>query len=85
VRTGDVVRSGDDEIALAPGDDLAEALMQLSETPLQRALVLEGDRLAGLLSITDVSRLLELQSAQLSGFPRSGSGISTVSAQGVRP
>jgi Zn-dependent protease len=85
VRTGDVVRSGDDEIALAPGDDLAEALMQLSETPLQRALVLEGNRLAGLLSITDVSRLLELQSAQLSGFPRSGSGISTVSAQGVRP
>jgi Zn-dependent protease/CBS domain-containing protein len=85
VRTADVVRAGDPQVALAPGDDLAEALMQLSETPLQRALVLREDRLAGLLSITDVSRLLELHSAQLSDFPRSGSGVSTVTAQGARP
>ncbi|HEX6582404.1 MAG TPA: site-2 protease family protein [Thermoleophilaceae bacterium] len=68
---------------LSPDDDLAEALMQLADTKLQRALVVDGDRLAGLLSITDVSRLLEIQRLLLSGFPRSGSAVSTVPARGA--
>lgn len=68
---------------LSHDDDLAEALMQLADTKLQRALVLDGDRLAGLLSITDVSRLLEVQRLLLSGFPRSGSAVSTVPARGA--
>lgn len=88
---GDWHRARADEVAvpigeaktLSPGDDLDEALMQLADTKIERALVLEGDRLVGLLSITDVSRLLEVRRLLLSGFPRSGSAVSTVPAQGA--
>jgi Zn-dependent protease/CBS domain-containing protein len=41
-------------------DDLVDALAQLSERGVGRGLVVDGDRLAGLLSITDVARALEL-------------------------
>jgi hypothetical protein len=41
-----------------------------------------GHVISGLLSVTDVSRLLEVQRLLLSGFPRSGSAVSTVSARG---
>ena len=47
--------------ALAPEDDLGEALVRLARIPNSRALVLERGALAGLLSITDVSRLIELR------------------------
>jgi CBS domain-containing protein len=88
---GDWHRARADEVAvpigeaktLSPGDDLDEALMQLADTKIERAPVLEGDRLVGLLSITDVSRLLEVRRLLLSGFPRSGSAVSTVPAQGT--
>lgn len=83
-RTEDIVHSAEDQVTLAPDDDLAEALMELADTKIQRALVLDGDRLAGLLSITDVSRLLEMQRVLVSGFPRSGSAVPTVPAEGVR-
>jgi CBS domain-containing protein len=68
---------------LSPGDDLDEVLMELADTTVERALVLDGDRLVGLLSITDVSRLLEVRRLLLSGFPRSGSALSTVPARGA--
>jgi CBS domain-containing protein len=68
---------------LSPDDDLSEALMQLAETRLQRAPVLDEGQLAGLLSITDVSRLLEVQRLRLRAFPRSGSAVSTVPARGA--
>jgi Zn-dependent protease len=66
--------------ALAPDDDLADAVMELAETKFQRALVLDGARLVGLLSVTDVSRLLAVQRLLLSDLPRSGSAVSTVPA-----
>lgn len=88
VPSGDWERARVDDVALptaeaptlSPDDDLAEALMELADTKLQRALVVDGDRLEGLLSVTDVSRLLEVQRLLLSGFPRSGSAVSTVPA-----
>jgi Zn-dependent protease len=43
---------------LAPDDDLYEALSRLAEAGVNRGLVLEGDRLAGSLSVEDVSREL---------------------------
>ena len=61
-RVADVARSVDDVIVLAPGDDLGDAAMRLAGDDLGRALVLRDDELAGLLSMTDVSRLIELHS-----------------------
>ena len=66
--------------ALAPDGDLADAVMELAETKFQRALVLDGARLVGSLSVTDVSRLLAVQRLLLSDFPRSGSAVFTVPA-----
>jgi CBS domain-containing protein len=80
-RVDQVALRVDEAVLLSPGDDLADALMALADTKLQRALVLEDDRLVGLLSVTDVSRLLEVQRLLLSGFPRSGSALSTVPAR----
>ncbi len=45
---------------LAPGDQLVDALDQLGESDIQRALVLDDGRLVGLLSITDIARALQL-------------------------
>ena len=47
--------------ALAPDDDLGDALVRLARLPTGRALVLEQGALAGLRSMTDVSRLIELR------------------------
>ena len=50
-----------DEVPLfAEDDDLVEALGALGESELGRGLVVDGDRLLGLLSITDVARALEV-------------------------
>jgi Zn-dependent protease/CBS domain-containing protein len=45
---------------VSPDDELTDALAELSETDVGRALVLEGDRLVGLISITDLLRALEI-------------------------
>jgi CBS domain-containing protein len=45
-------------------DDLFDAAAEISESDLSRALVLDGDRLVGLLSWSDVRRALELRSAR---------------------
>jgi CBS domain-containing protein len=42
-------------------DELVDALGELSERGVGRGLVLDGDRLAGLLSITDLARALEVR------------------------
>jgi Zn-dependent protease/CBS domain-containing protein len=42
-------------------DELVDALAQLSERGIGRGLVVDGERLAGLLSITDLARALELR------------------------
>ena len=44
-------------------DELVDAAAELSEHDVRRALVLDGDRLVGLLSITDVARALEMRGA----------------------
>jgi Zn-dependent protease len=45
----------------SPREDLAAALERLAETEPRRGLVVEEGRLAGLLSISDLGRLLELR------------------------
>lgn len=49
----------EDVPVVSADDDLLEAAGELSEHPVSRALVLDGDRLVGLLSVTDVARALE--------------------------
>jgi Zn-dependent protease len=56
----DCMLSGDSVPLLDEDDDLVEALAELSERGVGRGLVVDGDRLAGLLSITDVARALEV-------------------------
>lgn len=52
---------------LDPVDELADALAALGESDIRRGLVLEGGRLVGLLSITDVVRALEIPRRRLAG------------------
>jgi Zn-dependent protease/CBS domain-containing protein len=51
----------DQVVVLDAGMDLSEALTELAQNDLGRALVVSDGRLVGLLSITDASRLLELR------------------------
>lgn len=55
-----MVVPGDDVPRFAEDDDLVEALGELGESELGRGLVVDGDRLLGLLSITDLARALEV-------------------------
>jgi Zn-dependent protease/CBS domain-containing protein len=48
-------------------DDLIDAAAELASSEVNRALVLDGDRLVGLLSVTDVARALQIR--QLRGRP----------------
>jgi CBS domain-containing protein len=57
----DVTVPLDEALVLRSDDPLADAAVELSASRLGRALVIDDGRLAGLLSITDVSRLLELR------------------------
>jgi hypothetical protein len=45
-------------------DDLFDAAAEISDSDLSRALVVDGDRLVGLLSWSDVRRALELRTAR---------------------
>jgi Zn-dependent protease len=45
---------------VAPDDELTDALAELSESDVGRALVVEDGRLVGLISITDLVRALEI-------------------------
>lgn len=62
VRVSEVARPLDQVLVLGPDDDLGGAAMELLQGDLRRGLVLEDEHLAGLLSMTDVSRLIELHS-----------------------
>ena len=64
VKVADTMIPVDEALVLRADQELADAALELSESELRRALVLDGTRLAGLLSITDVSRLLELKRMQ---------------------
>jgi CBS domain-containing protein len=54
---------------LEEDDELVDALAELSQHGVGRGLVLDGDRLAGLVSITDLARALEV--SRRSGASRS--------------
>lgn len=57
-----------DRVPLFAGDDeLIDALGELGESELSRGLVLDGDRLVGLLSITDIARALEIGGPRRAG------------------
>jgi Zn-dependent protease/CBS domain-containing protein len=47
------------EIAVAPDDDMTEALQKLNASPLGRVLVTQDGRLVGLISQSDIARWLE--------------------------
>jgi CBS domain-containing protein len=85
VRVRDAAVALDEVLVLAADAPLADALIELSGNRLGRGLVLDpAGRLEGLLSITDAGRLLELERTRVSGFPRSGSVVSTLPAKGAR-
>ena len=52
-------------LVVRPDDELGDALVELAGAKEGRALVLDDGRLAGLLSVTDVSRLLEVRRLRL--------------------
>lgn len=55
-----------DEVpVVSPDEELMHAAEELAENDLHRALVLDGERLVGLLSITDVARALEMRRRRL--------------------
>ena len=60
-RVAELAVPASEGLVLAPDEELADAAMALAETRPERALVLENGRLAGLLSMTDVARLLEVR------------------------
>jgi Zn-dependent protease len=51
----------EDVPVVAEEDDLIDAAGELGEADVSRALVLDGERLVGLLSVTDVVRALEMR------------------------
>ena len=60
-RVGELAVPAADGLVLSPDEELGDAAVELAQTKLGRALVFEEARLAGLLSMTDVSRLLEVR------------------------
>jgi CBS domain-containing protein len=60
VRVRDLAVPAREGVVVSPGDELGDALVELAGARDGRALVLDDGRLAGLLSMTDVSRLLEV-------------------------
>jgi Zn-dependent protease len=61
LRIRDRMRPLDRVVVLDAGMDLSEALSELADSDLGRALVVSDGRLVGLLSITDASRVLEVR------------------------
>ena len=63
--------------ALGPGTSLEDAMAELGRSDSNRALVLAGDELVGLLSITDAARLIEARTALAGWMPGSRSVAAT--------
>jgi Zn-dependent protease len=57
----DRMRPLDASLVVAPQDRLEDVWPELVRSAVRRALVLDGGRLAGLLSATDVARILEVE------------------------
>lgn len=72
-RIAAIARPVDEVLVLTPEANLGDATIELVQSDLGRALVLADGRLVGLLSMTDVSRLIELRTN--SGAGRSDAPI----------
>ncbi len=59
-RVGDCMLARDEVPVVDPDEDASEALLMLAGGSVSRALVVVGDRLAGIVSITDVARAAEI-------------------------
>jgi Zn-dependent protease/predicted transcriptional regulator len=60
-KVADCMIPRDDVTVVSEEDELIEAAGELTEAEASRALVLDGERLVGLLSVTDVARALEMR------------------------
>jgi CBS domain-containing protein len=69
-RVEDCMVPREDVPVVDENDDLGDALAELAESELGRALVLDGDRLVGFLSMTDLARALELGALRRRGLTR---------------
>jgi hypothetical protein len=66
----------DRTLVLSPDGELGPAAMELAQDGLGRVLVLDGERLAGLLWVTYLSRLLELRRLDHPASMPSAAGVS---------
>jgi Zn-dependent protease/CBS domain-containing protein len=64
VRAADVASPMTEVVTAAPGDRLVDLLPRINASGDGRALVLEGDRIIGLVTSTDVARAVELAGLQ---------------------
>ena len=60
-RVAECMLRGEDVPVVAADDEAIDAAADVAESEVRRALVLDGERLVGLLSITDLARTLELR------------------------
>jgi Zn-dependent protease/CBS domain-containing protein len=65
VRVRDQMRPFSQVAVVREEDDLAEVLTMLQQSDLRRALVFRDSQLTGLLSVSDVERLIELRRGQV--------------------
>lgn len=79
-RVSDVALSAEAATVVDADSPLGDATFELTAAPAQRALVTEDGRLGGLLSITDVSRLLQLRRAGAGRAAPDVSGLARSSA-----
>jgi Zn-dependent protease/CBS domain-containing protein len=62
-KVSDCMVPADQVPVVSEDDELIDAVAELSEGDIHRALVVDGDRFVGLLSATDVARALEIRRA----------------------
>ncbi|TVQ52218.1 MAG: site-2 protease family protein [Phycisphaerales bacterium] len=60
-RVGDIAGKCNEENTVHPGDDAMNALSLLNQTGASRVLVMEGDKLVGVLSLKDLMHFLSLK------------------------
>ncbi|MER5910339.1 site-2 protease family protein [Streptomyces sp. NPDC001982] len=60
---GDVMHPLSDVVTVAPGDPVVDLLPRLQESSVHRALVLDDDRLVGIVTLADITRALSWPTA----------------------
>ena len=63
-------------LAVSPGASMGEAMQKLNESPVGRILVMDADRLLGIISQADVARWLERQRLREGDQPSRASSFS---------